>query len=826
MLNGYFGFAKSAIGYGELMTDTIVIGGGFGGLAAAIRLQAQGFQVRLLEKRDRVGGRAYVYHDKGFTFDAGPTVITAPPCIEELFTLAGRRMEDYVELLPVTPLYRLYWEDGYRFDYTNDLDQTREQIRRKSPEDVQGYEEFLKYTEKVFDEGYTKLAHVPFLNWGSMVQVSPQLLKLQAYRSVYSMVSKFIKDPQLRQAFSFHSLLVGGNPFATSSIYTLIHFLERQWGVYFPKGGTGALVAGLAKLFTDLGGVIETDCEIEKIVVQDQKVAGVQTKAGVFHSAQRVVSNADVHETYTRLLSGEPQVKSAQRKVRGARYSMSLFVLYFGTSRRFPEIAHHNILFGPRYKELLRDIFKTGKLADDFSLYLHAPSHTDRSMAPEGGEAFYVLSPVPHLGNADLDWNEIGPKYADRILDYLDSRYLPGLRESLVTQRIFTPLDFKQELGAHLGSAFSLEPILRQSAYFRIHNRDAHLPGLYFVGAGTHPGAGIPGVINSAKATAALMVQDRQQSTVVAAQPKVQDISGALVQCRDMIRKGSLSFSLASRLFSAQTRDAAHLLYGWCRYCDDQIDETTNLRLQEERAVQLRTQTQAAFAGEVSTNPVFIAFGHLVRRYGIPPHYAMELIEGMQMDVRKERYWTVDELSLYAYRVAGTVGLMMSHIMGVSDAAALKNAADLGTAMQLTNIARDVVEDARRRRVYLPLNWLDDAGIPETQVDAPRYRAKLAEVTARLLDEADRYYASGKAGLKFLPLRCALAVAVAARVYSEIGNRVRARGLHAWDTRTVVPGWKKLLLVAAGAADVVATLPYRMGHPFRAAPLQKVLEHG
>ncbi len=807
------------------MTDTVVIGGGFGGLAAAIRLQAQGFQVRLLEKRDRVGGRAYVYKDQGFTFDAGPTVITAPPCIEELFTVAGRRMEDYVELLPVNPLYRLYWEDGYRFDYTNDLESTLDQIRRKNPADVQGYQEFLKYTEEVFAEGYTKLAHVPFLNWGSMVQVSPQLLKLQAYRSVYSMVSKFIKDPQLRQAFSFHSLLVGGNPFETSSIYTLIHFLERQWGVYFPKGGTGALVDGLAKLFTDLGGVIETECEIDRIVVRDEKVAGVQTKAGAFHAAERVVSNADVHETYTRFLAEEPMLKAARRKVEKARYSMSLFVLYFGTNRRFPDIAHHNILFGPRYKELLRDIFKNGKLADDFSLYLHAPSITDRSMAPEGGEAFYVLSPVPHLGHADLDWNEVGPRYADRILDYLDARYLPGLRESLVTQRIFTPLDFKQELGAHLGSAFSLEPILRQSAYFRIHNRDARLPGLYFVGAGTHPGAGIPGVINSAKATAELVVQDRQQNTAVAQVAGQGDLAGALVACRQMIRKGSLSFSLASRLFDSQTRDAAHFLYGWCRYCDDQIDETTNLRLQEVRAEQLQRQTVAAFEGEPSTNPVFVAFSHLVRRYQIPSHYAMELIAGMQMDVRKERYWTVDELSLYAYRVAGTVGLMMSHLMGVSDAAALGNAADLGIAMQFTNIARDVVEDARNRRVYLPLNWLDEAGIPETQVDDPRYRAKLAQVTALLLDEADRYYRSGFAGLKYLPLRCAFAVAVAGRVYGEIGKRVRARGLHAWDTRTVVPTWKKLWLVIVGAGDVLTTIPHRIAHPFRAAALQTVWRH-
>jgi len=476
-------------------------------LATAIRLQSAGIATTIFEKRDLPGGRAYVYKDQGFTFDAGPTVITAPHCIEELFTLSGRKMSDYVTLLPVDPFYRLHWEDGYSFDYGADLESTIRQIRSKNPADADGYLRFLDYSRKVFDEGYTKLAHKPFLNWWSMIRVSPQLARLEAYRSVYSMVGKFIQDPQLRQAFSFHSLLVGGNPFSTSSIYTLIHFLEKNWGVSFPKGGTGALVQALVRLFEELGGKIHYQAEVSRILTADGKVMGLSVN-GQTLSFDHVVSNADVVHTYQKLLAGEPAVKSVSRRVGSMRHSMSLFLIYFGTKRSYPEVAHHSVLFGPRYCELLADIFKKGVLADDFSLYLHAPTRTDPGMAPPGCEAFYVLAPVPHLGKADIDWEKVGPRYRDRILAYLEQHYLPGLRSEIVSSRIFTPQDFATELNAHHGSAFSLEPVLTQSAYFRTHNQDKNLSGLYFAGAGTHPGAGLPGVINSGKATASLLLRN------------------------------------------------------------------------------------------------------------------------------------------------------------------------------------------------------------------------------------------------------------------------------------------------------------------------------
>lgn len=490
--------------------DAVVIGAGFGGLALAIRLRAAGYATTLLEKRDKPGGRAYVYEDAGFTFDAGPTVITDPGCLEELFELTGRRLADYVTLVPVTPFYQLRWEDGFVFDYVNDQAELDRQIWEKSPGDVDGYRRFLDFSEQLLEEGYVKLGHVAFPDFRSMIRVAPQLVRLQSYRSVYGKVGSFIKDEHLRQAFSFHSLLVGGNPFETSSIYGLIHALERRWGVWFPMGGTGALIAGMVRLFEDMGGQVRLDAPVARIETREGRVRGVTTLAGEHFTADLVASNADVVHTYTKLLAGEQRAQSTARGLMRRRYSMSLFVIYFGLRREHPDLKHHIVLFGQRYRELIREIFKGPRLPEDFSLYLHAPSVTDPSLAPPGHSAYYVLSPVPHLGNAEIDWNVEGPRYRDRILEYLEGQIIPGLRDDLVTCRIFTPNDFRDELNAHLGSAFSLEPLLTQSAYFRAHNADSRIDGLYLVGAGTHPGAGIPGVVGSAKATARIILENGQ----------------------------------------------------------------------------------------------------------------------------------------------------------------------------------------------------------------------------------------------------------------------------------------------------------------------------
>ncbi|BDA82858.1 phytoene desaturase [Aureimonas sp. SA4125] len=486
----------------------VVIGSGFGGLALAIRLQAAGIKTTLVEKRDRPGGRAYVYEDQGFTFDAGPTVITDPSALEELFTLSGRKLSDYVELLPVSPFYRLCWEDGYAFDYVNDQAELDRQIGAKNPKDLEGYRRFLAFSKDVFEEGYLKLGTVPFLNFKDMVRAGPQLARLQAWRSVYGKVAGFIEDEQLRQAFSFHSLLVGGNPFATSSIYALIHALERQWGVWFPRGGTGALVAGMIRLFEDTGGTVHLSAEVERIEVEGDRAKAVILKDGRRIAADLVASNADVVHTYDKLLAGTKRGTAAAKSLKRKKFSMSLFVIYFGLKTHRPDIQHHTVCFGARYRELIGEIFNGSELPEDFSLYLHNPCATDPSLAPPGAGSFYVLSPVPHLGHADIDWEVEGPRYRDRIFDYLEERYIPGLKADLVTSRIFTPLDFRDELNAHVGSAFSLDPVLTQSAWFRPHNRDDEIGNLYIVGAGTHPGAGVPGVVGSAKATAGLMIAD------------------------------------------------------------------------------------------------------------------------------------------------------------------------------------------------------------------------------------------------------------------------------------------------------------------------------
>ena len=499
----------------SLPQKAIVIGAGFGGLALAIRLQSAGIDCTVLEKRDKPGGRAYVYEDNGFVFDAGPTVITDPPALKELWSLSGRRMDDYVTLLPVSPFYQLCWEDGYRFDYLDDQDQLDRQIMRKSPPDVEGYRKFLDYSREVYREGYEKLGAVPFLDVWSMVRTAPQLIRLQSYRSVYSMVARFIKDDHLRQAFSFHTLLVGGNPFETSSIYALIHALERKGGVWFAKGGTGALVRAMVRLFEDLGGSIRLNTAADRIVTSNGRATGVFA-CGEQLPADMVASNADVVHTYAHLLREDPRGRDQAKKLTAKRFSMSLFVIYFGLKGKRPDLRHHMILFGPRYRELIGEIFNADRLADDFSLYLHCPTVTDDSLAPPGHSAFYVLSPVPHLGTAAIDWETEGPRYRDRILDYLQGHYIPDLKRDLVCCRIFTPLDFRDELNAHLGSAFSVEPILTQSAWFRPHNRDDNIANLYLVGAGTHPGAGVPGVIGSAKATAGLMLKSAQAARAAA----------------------------------------------------------------------------------------------------------------------------------------------------------------------------------------------------------------------------------------------------------------------------------------------------------------------
>lgn len=487
----------------------IVIGAGFGGLSLAVRLQSAGIQTTLVEARDKLGGRAYHWQEKGFTFDAGPTVVTDPPCLEELWALSGSKISDDVQLMPVKPFYRLHWPDGTIYDYANDEEALRAEIRRIAPDDLAGYEKFQEYSKGVEREGYQKLGSVAFLTIGSMLKAAPALARYQAWRSVYSIASSYVKNDKLRQALSFQTLLVGGNPMTTSSIYALIHTIEKRGGVWWAKGGTNRLVYGMAALFERLGGMIRVGDPVVEIETKGNRATGVRTKSGWHQSADAVATNGDLMHTYRDLLSGHKRGGAMAKSLKRKRWSPSLFVVHFGVKGEFPEIPHHMILFGPRYKGLLDDIYKNGRVPEDFSLYLHHPSVTDPSMAPKGHATFYVLAPVAHLGKAKADWDgEFGEKFKNAILDEVAKRLIPDLKDRLVTSFHYAPTDFGRDLSAHLGSAFSLEPVLWQSAYFRAHNRDDVIDNLYVVGAGTHPGAGIPGVVGSAKATAALMLED------------------------------------------------------------------------------------------------------------------------------------------------------------------------------------------------------------------------------------------------------------------------------------------------------------------------------
>lgn len=482
----------------------VVVGAGFGGLAAAVRLATRGYRVTVLDKLDAPGGRAYVRKRDGFVFDSGPTVITAPHLFEELFTLAGERIEDHVDLRPVAPFYRIRFHDGATFDYTGDASAMRREVAKLSPADVAGYERFVAESERIFRVGFEQLAHVPFGSVGSMARIVPDMVRLGSFRSVYGMVARFVKNERLRQVLSFHPLLVGGNPYSTTSIYTLIAFLERKWGVHFPIGGTGALVQGLVKLIEKHGGKVRTGAEVEEIVVDAGKATGVRLRDGEVIGADLVISNADSAWTYRHLIAPEHRKKWTDARVERMRYSMGLFVWYFGTKRRYEEVAHHTILLGPRYKELLADIFERKVLADDFSLYLHRPTATDRSLAPPGCDTFYVLSPVPHL-ESGVDWKQTAEPYRQKIERLLGETVLPGLRDEIVASEMLTPQGFQDDLLAFRGAAFGVEPVLTQSAYFRPHNKSEDIENLYLVGAGTHPGAGVPGVLSSARVLDALI---------------------------------------------------------------------------------------------------------------------------------------------------------------------------------------------------------------------------------------------------------------------------------------------------------------------------------
>ena len=477
----------------------LIIGSGFGGLGAAVRLAARGYKVTVLEKLDGPGGRGYVHRRDGHTFDAGPTIITVPQLFEELWALAGRRLKDDVQLKKLDPFYRIRFADGDHFDYSGEPERMRAEIRRISPSDLPGYERFMAEADHCYRLGFEALGAKAFDTVEDLVRASPAILRMRGWRSLHTMVASHLKHPKLRMAMSLQSLLIGGNPFSVTCIYSLINALERLWGVHWAMGGTGELVRGLVDLLEGLGGNIRYRAEVRRIEVENGRATGVTLADGERIAGDIVVSNADTAWTYLHLIEPQHRRHWSDAKVKRGRYSMSLFVWYFGTDRQYPDVPHHMMLLGPRYKELLTDIFKRHRLSEDFSLYLHRPTATDPSMAPPGRDTFYVLAPVPHLGSG-TDWANTAETFRQRVQAELERTVLPGLHQHITTSFMTTPQDFQDRLLSYKGAAFGLEPLLMQSAWFRPHNRSEDIERLYMVGASTHPGAGVPGVLMSAKA--------------------------------------------------------------------------------------------------------------------------------------------------------------------------------------------------------------------------------------------------------------------------------------------------------------------------------------
>jgi phytoene desaturase len=476
----------------------VVIGSGFGGLAAAIRLGARGYRVTVLERLGAPGGRASVFRQDGFTFDAGPTIITAPFLLEDLWALTGRRLADDIDLRSVSPFYRIHFSDGSMFDCAGDADFMRKQVADFAPADLAGYEKFVALSEAIYKIGFEQLAHKAFGSWVDMLRILPQLVRLSGYRSVAGLANSYIRDKRLRIALSFHPLLVGGNPQRTSAIYCLILYLERKFGVHFPVGGTGALVTGMVKLIEGQSGSLRTNATVQKILVQDGKAIGVKLDSGETIAADIVVSNACAGWTYKNLVGAKHRRRWTDRKIARTKFSMGLFVWYFGTNKKFDDVPHHSILLGPRHDALLHDIFDKKILSEDFSLYLHRPTATDESLAPPGCDAFYVLSPVPNL-DGKTDWRTQAEPYRQLIEKSLNETVLPGLTGAIVSSKMLTPLDFAENYLSLHGAGFGMEPRLLQSAWFRPHNKSEDVENLFLVGAGTHPGAGVPGVLSSAR---------------------------------------------------------------------------------------------------------------------------------------------------------------------------------------------------------------------------------------------------------------------------------------------------------------------------------------
>ena len=750
---------------------SIIVGAGFGGLAMGLRLRRLGYEVTIIDNNPMAGGRAQVYRKKAYKFDAGPTVITAPFLFDELFQLFGKDRKDYVEFLPVEPWYRFEFVDGERLDYGGILEDTIAEINRVSPGEGSGYQNLVSFSKRIFQVGFEKLADQPFHRFGVMLKQVPPLLALKSYLSVYTLVSKFLKDDRLRRAFSIHPLLVGGNPMQTTSIYCLIHYLERKWGIWFPKGGTGELVKALVKLSEEVGIKFELNSQVDKVLVENGRACGIQFSNGEKRNSHLVAFDADPPKVYRKLIESSHRMKWTDSKLDNLAYSMGLFVWYFGTTRAYPDVQHHTIIMGETFKELLAEIYDQKVLSDDLSLYLHRPAATDSTMAPEGGDAFYVLAPVPNK-KAHVNWQEAGEKVRMQVQKQLQDSLLPRLDEYLDVSFFVTPDDFEDKFNTLWGSGFSIAPLFTQSAWFRFHNKSEELEDLYFCGAGTHPGAGLPGVVSSAKVVEKLVPPSRAEDEEAFQQ---------------LFRSKSRTFSLASFLLPKERAEAIFRLYYVCRTLDDWADEGQEHKLRDAMACW----------NEHKPHPLLDHYRFLQARWGLASLPMTELMETMIQEQNGVAMKTEAELLAYCHGVAGTIGLMTCPIFGVTDEKALKHADDLGIAMQLTNICRDVFEDAKNDRIYLPAEYFKS---PPSNADILQNNSNgvLNEITSikkRILMEADRRYISGEQGICYLPWRMRIVVRWAGRMYREIGELIQDNPELYHEKRAVVSGLKKLSIL-------------------------------
>ena len=736
----------------------------------SLRLRRLGYEVEVFDNNPKAGGRAQVYELGNFKFDGGPTVITAPFLFDELFALFGKKRSDYIEFLPVEPWYRFEFSDGSKLDYGGKMEDTIAEINRLSPGEGPGYQNLVDFSKKIFSVGFEKLADQPFHRFQTMMKQVPALLVLKSYLSVYSLVSSFLKDDRLRRAFSIHPLLVGGNPLQTTSIYCLIHYLERKWGVWFPKGGTGALVEALVRLMKDVGVELKLNQQVSKVIVEGNKARGIRLESGDQKTADLVVFDADPPKVYRDLIDAQHRSKWTDRRLKRLSFSMGLFVWYFGTSRSYPEVEHHTIIMGKAFKELLEDIYDRKILSDDLSLYLHRPAATDPSMAPEGGDAFYVLAPVPNK-LANIDWQEAGERIRLQVQKQLADTLMPGLSNCVEVSHFVTPDDFEGKFNTLWGSGFSIAPLFRQSAWFRFHNQSEELENLYFCGAGTHPGAGVPGVVSSAKVVERLVPPS---------------CMGEDDSFGELFRSKSRTFSLASMLLPKERANAIFRLYYVCRTLDDWADEGQGTKLKD--AMNCWSNHQP--------HELLDHYRFLQARWGLASLPMTELMEAMIGEQDGVRIETEAELIKYCHGVAGTIGLMTCPIFGVSDSNALQHADDLGIAMQLTNICRDVREDAENDRIYLPAEYFESSPlISELISQDEKAIREITQVKNRLLNLAEVRYASGERGIRYLPIRMRIVVRWAGRMYREIGELIQQNPDRYHTQRAVVNSGRKMRIL-------------------------------